>query len=154
MLSELKVSYSESKPLIPYTDPRSAAGFFRSVWDPELIRIQEHFYAMFLNHNKELLGYRLINMGTSKKIHIDTKLLFATALQSFCSSIIVAHNHPSGKLYASKADKGFAWQLKRQLELFDIKLLDYMILTADGYCSFAEDGRMDNLYIDFLNSEE
>jgi len=69
----------------------------------------------------------------------DIKLIVATALKCIASSIILAHNHPSGNLEPSKVDKDFTKKVSEACKLFDISLLDHLIVTSEGYYSFCDE---------------
>ena len=71
---------------------------------------------------------------------VDVKLLLASAIKANTSSIIVAHNHPSGNLKPSENDLRLTRRIKEGAKLLDITLLDHVIVTKDTYYSFADDG--------------
>ena len=69
------------------------------------------------------------------------RILFATVLKSLSVGLIIAHNHPSGKLEPSKADIKLTNKIKRAASVFDIRLLDHLIIAPDGdYYSFSDNG--------------
>lgn len=70
---------------------------------------------------------------------MNIKEILQSALKANAPSIIIAHNHPSGSLSKSKEDKLFTQRMKHIAELMDIKLLDHLILTSEGYTSFSKD---------------
>jgi len=113
-----------------------------SIWDKELINVQEQVMAFFLNGRNKLIGYRLISTGTSNKSLVDVKLLVSLALHTMASAVILAHNHPSGNMSSSKSDELVTEKVKNALELIDIKLLDHFIICEEGYYSFAEQGEL------------
>src|ERR1700722_10208968 len=67
-----------------------------SLWDNNLIHLQEQFMALFLNSKMEVIGYRTISMGNIACCSVDIRLLASLALHCMASNVIVAHNHPSG----------------------------------------------------------
>ena len=71
---------------------------------------------------------------------VDVRLIFKLALEHNATSIILSHNHPSGKLVASDADKEITKKLKFAGEQLDIKVLDHIIITEKGYLSFQDEG--------------
>lgn len=103
---------------------------------------QEVFVALFFNRNNELLGEKQIFQGGVSATIIDTKLVYKEAINHLASAIIVAHNHPSGNLRPSQADLNITRQLKAAGELFDIQLLDHLIVSFRGYYSFADEGML------------
>lgn len=146
MMSELKVSYQAKQKLLQICGTQHAAGYLRSIWDTNLITIQEQFYALFLDTSQNLLGWRLIGTGTSKSCQVDMKLLAAIAMQCFCSKIIIAHNHPSGATSPSKNDFAMTWRIEQMLKLFEIDLLDHIIITAESSYSFVEHDKLKDLF--------
>jgi len=136
--SELKVRYRKMKLPTKLDSTYYSAFYLRQIWDKSLISIQEQFYVVFLNQNMEVIGWRNLNTGTGTECLVDVKLLSAIALQCLCCNVILAHNHPSGNLRPSKADETLTWRIASVLKLFDIKILDHIILTIDGYYSFAD----------------
>ena len=84
--------------------------------------------------------YQLSQGGITGTL-IDLRILFAVILKSLSVAIILTHNHPSGKLVPSEADKQLTNKIKNASKLFDIKLLDHLILIPDGdYYSFSDNG--------------
>jgi DNA repair protein RadC len=71
---------------------------------------------------------------------MDAKLIVSPALHTMACSVIIAHNHPSGKLEPSDMDLKITKKVKAALDLIDVKLLDHFIVTENGYYSFAEEG--------------
>lgn len=108
-----------------------------------LIDLQhEQFYAMYLNRANHVLGVDRISSGGISGTVVDTRLICKPAIMQLASSVIVAHNHPSGNLKPSSADIEITKKLKEGLKLFDIKLLDHLIITDSGYLSFADEAML------------
>ena len=100
----------------------------------------EEFWAIFLNNsNKVIAKHRLSKGGLTVSV-VDVRLLYMKALATACVGVIVCHNHPSGKLTPSKADKEVTLKIKEAGSTLDIKLLDHLIITEKSYFSFADDG--------------
>ena len=74
--------------------------------------------------------------GTS----VDIKLLFKSALEQTSSAIILAHNHPSGQLQPSQADKHLTKKIIEAAGLFEIQISDHLIVSSETYFSFADEG--------------
>lgn len=84
--------------------------------------------------------YQLSQGGITSTL-IDIRLLFAVILKSLSVAIILTHNHPSGKLEPSDADKKLTNKIKKASKLFDITILDHLIFAPDGdYYSFSDNG--------------
>jgi len=73
---------------------------------------------------------------------IDVQLIYATALESASSGLIISHNHPSGNEKPSMEDIGITRKIKEAGKILDVALLDHIILTADMYYSFADEGTL------------
>ena len=140
-VSEISVSYSHTyKRKIKITDAYSAEKTLRKMWDAQLMNIQEQFCVLFLNNANEVVGFRCLSTGSLTASVVDFRILFGLACKSLSSAIIIAHNHPSGTLKASKADIDVTHKIKRAGEMLDIKLLDHVILTDKSFVSLAQQG--------------
>lgn len=133
-----KVSTSEMKKV---TSSKSAFEILSNIWN-EQINIYESFYVLLLNRHNKVLGYRCISTGGISGTVVDPKAIFQIALISNASSIIIAHNHPSGNLNPSEADIKITDKLKLAGVFLEITLLDHIIITEEGFYSFADDGRI------------
>ncbi|WP_456393802.1 RadC family protein [Nitratifractor sp.] len=105
-------------------------------------RRQEYFLALTLDGASHLIETRIVFIGTLNQSLVHPREVFADAIADRAAGIIVAHNHPSGTLEPSRADEAITRRLKEVGELVGIELLDHVILTRDGYWSFAEEGRL------------
>jgi DNA repair protein RadC len=90
----------------------------------------------------KVLGVVEISTGGTAGTYVDAKLVFAAALKSNCQTIILAHNHPSGYLQPSLEDEGLTQRLVEIGHLLSLPILDHIILTSEGYYSFADDGKL------------
>nr|WP_295866182.1 DNA repair protein RadC [uncultured Chitinophaga sp.] len=100
----------------------------------------ETFYVMFLNHANKVLQYRCVSTGGMTSTVVDTRLIFRDALEAGASKLLLCHNHPSGSLRPSLADIRITHKIKEQGQLFDIDVLDHIIVSETGYCSLVEEG--------------
>ena len=91
------------------------------------------------NDNAVIAAYKVSEGGITGTL-VDVRIVYQAALLCNATSIVVSHNHPSGTLRPSQADIKVTQDLKKAGELLNIKLLDHVILTADGYMSFGDDG--------------
>jgi len=115
--------------------------WLRKIWSKQ-IDIREEMYVLYLNRNNEILGYHQLSMGGINGTVADVRLLFAVAVKSLCSSVLLAHNHPSGNLRPSNADIQLTKKIKEAGNILDISVLDHLIVTKDGYYSLADEGDM------------
>ncbi|MDI9258046.1 RadC family protein [Flavobacterium sedimenticola] len=100
----------------------------------------EEFWVLYLNNSNKVIYKAQLSKGGITGTVVDIRLLFKTALEKGATSIILAHNHPSGKLMASDADKDITKKLKFAGDQLDIKVLDHVIITENGYWSFQDEG--------------
>jgi len=104
------------------------------------IEIYESVFILLLNQRSDTIGYAKISQGGISGTVVDPRIVVKYALDALASSVIIAHNHPSGSLEPSNADKKITEKIKNGLEYFDIKLLDHLIVTKESYFSFADNG--------------
>jgi len=105
----------------------------------DLIDYKEAFYILLLNNSNEVLGVSKLSEGGITGTLVDVRLLFQIALKSHAVGVILAHNHPSGTLRPSEADKSLTQKLKKAGDYLDIKVLDHLIITTESYFSFADE---------------
>jgi len=115
-----------------------AANFFRDLW--EGIDIYESFFAIYLNRANNTIGWYKVSQGGIDSTVVDARLIVKKAIDVLACGIILCHNHPSGNLQPSEADKILTKRIKEGCQYFDIKMLDHVILTEDGHYSFADEG--------------
>ena len=145
-INEIKISYKQglkSSKWQKINSSKSAAQLLFENWDKDTIGIQESFKVLLLNNSNKVKGVYQLSQGGITATLIDLRILFAVVLKSLSVAIILTHNHPSGKLAPSDADKSLTNKIKEASKLFDIKVLDHLILVPNGnYYSFADNGIM------------
>lgn len=109
-------------------------------WNFEVIDFLEEFKVMLLNRANRVLGIIDISLGGTAGTIADPKVIFVAALKSAANGIILVHNHPSGQLKPSNADIELTRKIKEGGKLLDVSVLDHLILSRDGYYSFADEG--------------
>ncbi len=87
-----------------------------------------------------MLGVATISVGGIDHTVVDPKVVFAIALKAKASSIILAHNHPSGNINTSLVDKQITKKLKQGGEVLDIQVCDHIIVITDGFYRYSDDG--------------
>lgn len=102
------------------------------------IEVQEHFIAIFLSQANKIIGYYHHSTGTINATMVDIELLTAVAVKTLAKAVIISHNHPSGNLTPSEADRSLTRNVVKALKYFDIMLIDHIIVTKHGYYSFNE----------------
>ena len=100
----------------------------------------EEFWVLYLNNSNKVIYKAQLSKGGMTGTIVDIRLIFKVAFEQNATSIILTHNHPSGKLEASDADKEITKKLKLAGEQLDIRVLDHIIVTENGYLSFQDEG--------------
>ena len=122
----------------PYmTDSTSIAGYLQGVLkDYEL----EVFIVLFLNQANKVNHTEVISKGGITGTVADTRVILKKALEEDALSIVLFHNHPSGRVRPSRADEALTQKRKTAAKYFDIRVLDHIIVSDEGYYSFADEG--------------
>jgi DNA repair protein RadC len=100
----------------------------------------EEFWILLLNRANIVMKKVQISAGGVAGTVADPKIIFKTALENLCSAIILVHNHPSGNLQPSQADRELTRKMKEAGHLLEIPVLDHLIVTDQSYYSFADEG--------------
>lgn len=111
-------------------------------WNPNKIEFLEQFKVLLLNKANRVLGIYEASTGGITATTVDLRLLFTAALKAKATALIMLHNHPSGKAFPSTADKVMTKKVKDAGVILDIEVVDHLIITPDGYYSFADNGIM------------
>ena len=100
----------------------------------------EEFWVIFLNRHNKVIEKQKLSQGGMTGTVIDVRLVLKLALEKHATSLIFCHNHPSGNLEPSDADKKITRQLKEAGALMEIPVVDHLIVTQSGFFSFADEG--------------
>lgn len=98
----------------------------------------EEFFVVYLNAGFNPLGAMKVNIGGLTSVMVDIGIIVSTALLSRSRSIVVAHTHPSGSLVFSPLDIKMTKDLKAALSIFEISLVDHLLLTYNSHASYVE----------------
>src|SRR5882762_6538039 len=142
-VAEIQLTYkSNVKPSLrpKITGSKDAYAVLLENWDGSKIELVEQFKVMLMNRANKVLGIFELSTGGVSGTVADPKIIFVAALKGGASGIIVAHNHPSGNLTASQSDIDLTRKLKEAGKFLEIQLLDHVIVTTEGYFSFADEG--------------
>lgn len=145
-VTEVTLSYkTEVKPrdreLI--TSSQDAYNILYKFWNQNLIEYVEEFKILLLNRSNRVLGIASLSKGTTSASIVDIKHILQYAIKTNASGFIISHNHPSGNSDPSDSDITITRKVKEAAKFLDIALLDHIIiLPAEGYYSFADDGRI------------
>lgn len=110
--------------------------YFRKFFTANKVEGQEQFAIMYLSRGLQIIGIYMHSIGSMTSATVESKLIMATAIQLAAENIITCHNHPSGSLQPSDADKKVAQMLTQQGALFGIRLLDNLIITKTSSRSY------------------
>ena len=108
----------------------------------EILKDKEHemFAVLFLNHANKIKGFRIMSRGGITGTVADTRVILKQALEEGATALVLSHNHPSGNLHPSKADLEITAKIKQAAFYFDIRIMDHIIVSDEGYYSFADEG--------------
>ena len=122
------------------TESKDVYKLFINLWEHGKIDLVEQFNVLLLSRANQVLGVFRASSGGITGTVADPRLIFVAALKANAVSIILAHNHPSGNLKPSRADEDLTMKIKEAGTFLDIKVMDHLIVTSEGYFSFADEG--------------
>lgn len=142
-VAEIKVSYQPKfkaceRPKI--VQSKDAYDVLLSNWDQDKLQLCEQCYILLLNRANHVIGMREISSGGFGSTVVDPKMVFSIALKGCASGMILSHSHPSGNLQPSQADLAITRRMVEAGKLLDLEVLDHVIVTRNGYYSFADEG--------------
>jgi DNA repair protein RadC len=100
------------------------------------------FAVLFLNQANKVKNFRIMSRGGITGTVVDPRIILKQALDEGATSIVLSHNHPSGNLHPSSADKALTQKIKIAASYFDIKVIDHIIVSDEGHYSFADAGEL------------
>ncbi|MDQ3843227.1 MAG: JAB domain-containing protein [Bacteroidota bacterium] len=137
LIYKTKVKASE-RPKI--TGPKDCYEVLLSLWKDGKMELQEEFKVLLLDRSQRVKGVYEASMGGITGTVADPRLILAAAIKSLSVALVLSHNHPSGNLTPSRADEELTLKIKEAAKYHDIKVLDHIILSGEGYYSFADEG--------------
>ena len=137
---KLRIVYSnKNKELKKIKTSNDIYEILKEIWSKQ-IETREEMLILLLNRSNQVLGHYMLSMGGITETVADIRLIYAVALNSLSTAIVLVHNHPSGNLNASQSDIAITRKVKEAGKIMDITLLDHIIMTKNGYYSFADEG--------------
>ena len=141
-ISEIKITYqpkfkASERPKV--SSSSDAFDIILNQWDND-IEYRESFAVLLLNRANKCLGMTFISKGGISGTIADPKMIFQAALKANASSIIIAHNHPSGNLKPSDNDIKLTKAIKNAGATLELPVIDHLILSNDTFFSFADEG--------------
>ncbi len=119
---------------------KDACDILLKSWDESKIEFIEQFKILLLNTGGKVLGIMDVSTGGVTGTVADPKVIFIAALRANAAAIILSHNHPSGNLQPSGQDMALTHKINEGGKLLDIAVRDHIIITTEGYYSFADEG--------------
>jgi DNA repair protein RadC len=144
-VNEVEIVYRNRTPYLDRIQIRSSSTAYeilRQSWDINWLEMVEQFKILLLDQQNNCLALSTIATGGMSSCGVDPKVVFATALKTRATSLILAHNHPSENLQPSEPDKTLTRKLKQGGQLLNIAVLDHRIITPRNYFSFSDEGIM------------
>ena len=139
-IPELSLKYKKSNiPKIKITNDIDSYKYVSQFYFDD-INIYESFFIVLLNRANNTTGYVKISQGGTAGTIVDIKIICKYAIESLCHGIIMCHNHPSGNIKPSQEDIKLTHQIKKALEIFNIHLIDHIIISEKKYYSFSKEG--------------
>jgi len=143
LVSDIEITYTPKlriSQLPRVTDSYEAYQLLYERWDKGKLQFIEQFKMLLLNRSNRVLGIYTVSHGGIAGTVVDPRLIFIAALKSCATSIILAHNHPSGNMKPSNDDLIITRKLQEAGKLLDIPVLDHLIITSEGYTSLNNEG--------------
>jgi DNA repair protein RadC len=125
---------------IKITSSSDAVDVLKKLFEKDTMSAYEQAFILYLNANNKIIGYYHHSSGGIDGTVMDIQMISGMALKSLAKGVIISHNHPSENTKPSDADKKITEQLNEALKLFNVKLLDSIILTENSYLSFRDEG--------------
>jgi DNA repair protein RadC len=124
------------------TKSKDANVFIRKAIPDTHLDVKEYFYVFYLTSSTRVLGLVQLSIGSIMGTVVNVREIFQTALLLNAVSLILVHNHPSGNLTPSEADKKITKKVQEICSLFNLILIDHLIITSESYYSFSDDERL------------
>lgn len=142
-IPEIEIKYKSTDiEKIKITSSKEAEQCFRKMYNSDTLEYIESSIVIFLNRANKTIGWYKLSQGGISGTIMDQRIVFAVALKCGASGIIISHNHPSGQLFPSNEDNLITNKIKEAGKILDIALLDHIIITEEGYYSYADEGKL------------
>lgn len=139
-LAEITISFSTKVKVKPkIRGSQDVYDLLKEIYDDEKVELREEFIVLYLNRAQSVLGFQRLSVGGVTGVVVDIRHVLATALKANATGFILSHNHPSGSISPSNEDRKLTKRLVLSAEHHDLKVIDHVIYTRDGFYSFAEE---------------
>ena len=144
-VGEVELSYKSNikhSERMKVTCSKDAYKVLKATYRDGTMEHKEYFKILLLNKGRDVLGYTQISEGGISSTIVDVRVILQIAILCNASSIILAHNHPSGNLKPSNEDKELTTQTIKAAKLMNIQVSDHIILSEEEYYSFSDEGQL------------
>ena len=144
VVRELEIQYERPSfdAMSKIAESKDCERLFRSVFNPNTLDLKESFWVALLNRANKVLGVSLVGVGSVSGCTVNLIEIFQLAITTNACGVVLCHNHPSGNVKPSQADLALTRKIKEGCKLFEIVMLDHIILTREAYFSFVDEGVM------------
>ena len=145
IVSEVELTYKNN---VPYnqrqkiSNSQGAYEILTNLFPENTMDYRETFIVLYLNRANQVLGYSVISQGGTSNTTVDIKMVIQTALLANASFIMLAHNQPNRNVQPSSDDNKITKRIMEAARLFDITVLDHIIITNESYYSFTDNGNI------------
>jgi DNA repair protein RadC len=144
---EVKISYhpvvkSSERPVLKSSSDIYKMLVDNRVFPPETIEYKEYFKIILFNQACKMLGISHISEGGTSHVSVDVRHIMQAAILSHATGMVLCHNHPSGSCNPSCQDDLITKKIKDACKIMDINILDHLIISAENYYSYADEGRI------------
>jgi DNA repair protein RadC len=142
-LAEVQMSYKakvKSSEREKITSSRDSYDILKDLFNEDQIEYIEQFIILLLNRGNKVLGWVKVSQGGITGTVADPRIIFQSALLANATSLILSHNHPSGNTAPSSQDIELTRKIREGGRILEISVLDHLIVTVNGYYSFADEG--------------
>jgi DNA repair protein RadC len=122
------------------TSAEETVKLIKRLYPRGVMSLNERFFVIFFNHANRPIAWFNVSIGAKAATVLEPSYIVAAASKLNANSVIISHNHPSGNLVPSQADKILTQKLANALFLINVQILDHVIATEDSYYSFRENG--------------
>lgn len=140
-MPEITIKYKKSRAIsVQIKGSSDTAEVLRKMYDADTIEYCETAIVIYLDNANQTLAWQKIGIGGMTGVVMDPRTIFSTALKIGACALILSHNHPSGNKKPSHADAEMTRTAVQAGKFLLIKVLDHIIITANDYYSFADNG--------------
>ena len=136
---ELECKKSASFESAQIVKSEDAFKYARQLWGSDIF-MYESCFILLLDHGNNTMGWAKISQGGVALSIMDVKIICKYAVETLASGVVLLHNHPSGNMQPSAMDKKTTARIKEALKVFEVELLDHLIISDEKYFSFNDEG--------------